>query len=268
MEAFLGVFGKTVALALERMNVHHHWLCRILHLLECGDERFDVVALFYIQVVKAEALEVIVFALALRGSEFCKAPVKPAVVFGDGHLVVIYHHDKVRRVFACVVEAFECLAAAQGTIANHSDYIALFAQDIAGGGKPQRKAYRCRSVTYHKLVMFTFARFGIARNTPVLVGIQERLSTTRQNLVSVTLVRNIVDNLVLGGIKDIMQGDSPFHKPQIRCKMSTTFRNLVNQSRANFARQRGERFRVHLFYICRGLDFFYQHKLPTLELGI
>ena len=133
VESFLGVFGKAVAFALKGVNVHHHWLCRILHLLECGNERFDIVTLFYIQVVKTEALEVIVFALALRSAEFREAPVKTAVVFGDGHFVVVYHHDKVGGVFACIVEAFERLATAQGTVTDDGNHVALFALDIAGG---------------------------------------------------------------------------------------------------------------------------------------
>ncbi len=115
--------------------MHDHGFRGIFHLLECGDERFDIVTLFYIQVVESEALEIVVFALALRGSEFREIPVKPAVVFGDGHLVVVHHHDKVRRVFARVVEAFECFAAAQGTVTDDSDHVALFALDIAGGCK-------------------------------------------------------------------------------------------------------------------------------------
>ena len=56
--------------------------------------------------------------------------------FGDGHLVVVHHHDKVRRVFARVVEAFECFAAAQRTVTDDGDHVALFALDIAGGRKP------------------------------------------------------------------------------------------------------------------------------------
>ena len=142
VETFLRVFGEAVALALERVDVHHHGLCGIFHLLECGDERFDVVTLFYIQVVKAEALEVIVLALALRGSEFREAPVKSAVVFGDGHFVVVYDHDKVRRVFARIVETFKRFAAAERTVADDGDDVALFAFDIAGGCKPERKAHR------------------------------------------------------------------------------------------------------------------------------
>ena len=89
METFLRVFGKTIALALERVDVNHHGFRGILHLLERGNERFDVVALFHIQVVEPKCLEIVVLALALRGAEFREACVKAAVVLGDGHFGLI-----------------------------------------------------------------------------------------------------------------------------------------------------------------------------------
>ena len=114
--------------------------------------------------------------------------------------------------------------------------------------------------------MFTFARFGVARNAPVFIWINKRFGAARQNLVSVTLVRNIVDNFVLWGIKNVMQGDCPLHKPQVRRQVATALGNLVQKCRANFGRQRFQAFRVHLFHICRGCNLFHQHKEPSLKL--
>ena len=179
------------------------------------------------------------------------------MVFGDGHFVVVHHHDKVRRVFARIVKPFECFAAAQGTVADYCNHVALFALDIAGGCKPERKAYGSRCMAYHKVVMFAFARFGIARDAPVLVWIQERLGAACQNLVRVALVANVVDNLVLRGFKNVMQRDGRFHESEIRRQVPATFGNLVQERRADFGCEHLELAHVHLFHVGGGGNLFY-----------
>ncbi len=145
------------------------------------------------------------------------------MVFGDGHFVIVYDHDKVRRVFARIVETFERFAAAERTVADDGDDVALFALDVAGSCKPECKAHGSRSVANHEMVVFAFARFGVAGNAPVLFRIQERFGAACQNLVGVALVAYIVDNLVLGRFEYIMQCDGRINESEVRSQMTTAF---------------------------------------------
>ena len=95
----------------------------ILHRLENFNQRSDIVTLFQVLVIKAKRLEIIVFGLARSRPEFCQGLVEASVIFGDGHFVVVYDHDKVRGVFTGVIKTFKSFAAAQGTIANHGNHV-------------------------------------------------------------------------------------------------------------------------------------------------
>ena len=75
----------------------------------------------------------------------------------------------------------------------------------------------------HELVVFAFAGFGVAGDAPVLVRIQERFGAASENLVRVTLVANVIDNLVFGRIKNVMQCDGRFHESKVRAQVSATF---------------------------------------------
>ena len=50
--------------------------------------------------------------------------------------------------------------------------------------------------------------------------VAELLPPAGQNLVGVALVADIPDQLILGGVEDIVQGDGQFHYPETWGKMT------------------------------------------------
>ena len=107
------ILGGSIALALQRVDVHHRRVVGVLYPSEGIDECFEVVALVHIDVVQSHGAEEVVAARAVGASQFFEVPVESAVVFGDGHLVVVDHDDEVCAQFGSPVETFECLAAAE-----------------------------------------------------------------------------------------------------------------------------------------------------------
>lgn len=47
------------------------------------------------------------------------------MVRGDAHLVVVDHHDEVGAERGAIVETFECLAAAQRSVAYHRYHVLM-----------------------------------------------------------------------------------------------------------------------------------------------
>ena len=256
MPAFAVLFGIGIATAFLRMQMHHDRARRIFHGLENFNERSDIITLFKILVIKAKRLEVIVFRLARSRAKFCQRLVKPAVVFGNGHFVIVHHNDKIRRIFARIIKTFKRFATAQGTVTNHRNHIARFTQHIASGRKAKRKAYRRRGMPHHKEIVFTFSRFAIARHIAVMRFVQERLGTAREHLVAVALVAHVIDNLVLWRIENVVERNRPFDKAEVRRHVTATLRKLFKECCAHFGGKLFETLDVQRFNVGRGLDFF------------
>ena len=256
MPAFAVLFGIGIATAFLRMNVHHNRAGRIFHGLEYFDERCNIVTLFQVLVIKAKRLEVIIFGLATRGTKFCQGLVKPAVVFGNGHFVIVHHNDKIRRIFASIIKTFKRFATAQGTVTNHRNHIARFTQHIASRRKAKRKAYRRRGMPHHKKVVFAFGRFAIARHIAKMRFIQERLGTPREHFVAVALVAHVIDNLVPRRIKNVMERNRPFDKSKVRPHMPTALRKFLDKCGTHFCGKLFEGFDIQRFHVGGGLDFF------------
>ena len=238
------------------MQMHHDRARRIFHGLENFNQRRNIITLFKIHVIKAKRLEVIVFGLARSRAKFCQGLVKPAVVFGNGHFVIVHHNDKIRRIFASVIKTFKRFATAQGTVTNYSNHIARFTQHIASSRKPKRKTHRSRGMSHHKEVVLAFGRFAIARHIAVMRFFQERLGAAREHLVAVALVAHVIDNLVPRRIENVVERNRPFDKAEVRRHVTATLRKLFKECCAHFGGKLFETLDVQRFNVGRGLDFF------------
>ena len=74
VENFLGIFGEAVAFALERVDVNDHGLRGILHLPESRNKRFDVVTLFYIQVIEPSPITAMTLPFSPKTSRAVASP--------------------------------------------------------------------------------------------------------------------------------------------------------------------------------------------------
>ena len=123
--ACLGVKGHTpvplllvchsgsVSSALFGNDVDYNRNCAVLNASERINKRGNVIAVLNENIVKTHCTEKIAFALSLGFSQQPEVFVDTAVIFGNGHIIVIYNDDEIALHLACKVETFHSLSAAE-----------------------------------------------------------------------------------------------------------------------------------------------------------
>ena len=96
---------------LLRVDMHYGWLLGILHALEQLDEALHIIAFLQVFILKSPGAEPVVLACSMTFPQRTQVLVDAAVVFCDGHLIVVDHDDDACSQFRRFVEAFESLAA-------------------------------------------------------------------------------------------------------------------------------------------------------------
>ena len=69
-------------------------------------------------------------------------------------------------------------------------------------------------------IVDTLATLGKTSDTSLAAQGVHASATTGQNLVRIGLMTDIPDQPIIGGIKDVMQGDGQFHRTQIGGKVA------------------------------------------------
>ena len=108
---FLVGYGGCKTMPLLRVDMHYGGLLGILHALEQLDEALHIIAFLQIFILKSPGAEPVVLTLPMTLPQRTQVLVDAAVVFCDGHLIVVDHDDDARSQFRRFVEPFECLAA-------------------------------------------------------------------------------------------------------------------------------------------------------------
>ena len=216
----LVVLGGQVALALYGVDVHYHRAGGVFHLLECLHESLYVVSFAHIHIVQSHCLEQVALRPAVCLAQQLQVFVQSAVVLRYRHLVVVDHNDYVRVKLRSHVKPLESLAAAQRAVADNRYHIFLTAFQVASLCKTAGKAHRRGCVSHHKLVVFAFRRFGVARNLVVFRRVEECVLTPCEHFVGVALVAHVEHHLVNGRVEHIMQGDRRLHHTQVRAYVS------------------------------------------------
>ena len=96
-------------------------LRHILDLGERGDQRLRVIAVCDVAVGEAHRAKEIVGGCPARLAQLSEFTVHPAVVLGDGLVVVVEHDDEVRPKLADGIQPLKRLAARHGAVADQDD---------------------------------------------------------------------------------------------------------------------------------------------------
>ena len=230
MPLLLVLLCQFVALALLGDDVHSHRPGAVLDLPECGDQRRNIVAVFHKHIVQTHGTEQITLCLAVSIPQQLQIPVQAAMIFRNGHIIVIDNNNKVGVHFAGKVQTFQCLAAAERAVTDH-----------------------------RKEIVFTFTRIGISRYIIIMFFIQIGIFSASQHLVGIALMRNVIDDLILRGIEYIMHGNGRFHHAEIRSEVTAVLAQTKQQSLPHFCCQCMHFVYVQFFYIFRCIDFFQIH---------
>ena len=134
---------------------------------------------------------------------------------GNGHAVVVEHDEDVRVEDLQAVESLVDEAVVEGTVANEGDYMAALPLQIARLRKAERRRNGRARVTRIVAVVLALRALGEPRDAALLTKRAECGSSPREELVAVTLVTDVKDELILGKVKDAVQRDGELHRPQI-----------------------------------------------------
>ena len=159
MPSLAVLFGEGISFAFYCMYVNDNGFGRVLYLLERLDERGDVVAVFFVDVVQPERTEPVVLRLAVALSQFFEILIDAAVSFGNGLFVVVNNNDEIAAKFRTgYVEGFHRLAARKRTVADDCHDVFFAAENVATLGKSERERDGRGGVSDVKKVMFAFLR--------------------------------------------------------------------------------------------------------------
>ena len=104
-------YGGRETVSFLRVDMHYGRLLGILHALEQLDEALHIIAFLQVFILKSPGAEPVVLACSMTFPQRTQVLVDAAVVFCDGHLIVVDHDDDACSQFRRFVEAFESLAA-------------------------------------------------------------------------------------------------------------------------------------------------------------
>ena len=193
---FLFGFSKFVAFSLQSVDMNYCRVVNVLYFFECFDKACNIVSILNIAVIKSHRAEEICPAFSASRTEFRKIFVQAAVIFCNRLFVVIHDNDKIRLHFACIIQAFQSLAAAQRTVTDNRNDISFAAGQISPFCQACRKTYGSRSVSdvEHIVLRFNWIRKSAYITEMSVISIS--LSAPREHFVCIGLMGNIENKLV------------------------------------------------------------------------
>ena len=235
-----GVFlGRLVALALLGLDVQQLGAFEVAHVAQGLDQSVDVVAVDGAYVVEAElleqgawhhhALEVLLgplgqlldrrqprqhllAAFADGGVELARHQSGQVVVerpdiLGDGHLVVIEHHQHVLVNVAGVVEGLEGHACRDGAITDDGHHLAAQSLALGGDRHAEGGTYGGAGVAHAEHVILALFPPGEGVQAIFLANGVNALAPAGQDLVGIGLMAHVPHQSIEGGVVDVVQGN-------------------------------------------------------------
>ena len=170
-------------------------------------------------------------------SQIRQITAQSADILGNGHLVVVKDHDQPCFAVPGVVQRFVAHAARHGAVTHQGNHLMGLPQLVTGTGHSQRSGDRGGGMAGFEGVIFAFAALGEAGNAAIRAQGMKFVTAARQELVYVTLMAHIKDQLVLGHIKNPVQGKGQLHHTQVGGQMSAFAGNGRYQFGADLASQ-------------------------------
>ena len=138
-----------------------------------------------------------------------------AHVGGDGHAVVVEHHDHGLPGRAGVVKALKAEAAAQRAVANQHQHMVILMAQRPGPGHAQRHGYGVGGVSGEKGVVNALVGLGKAAESAELPQRGKQLPPPGQRLVDVALMAHVEHKPVPGCVKHPVNGHRQLHHAQV-----------------------------------------------------
>ena len=129
------------------------------------------------------------------------------------HIVIIQDNQQIIRVGRRIIQPLEGESSGHSAIPDHGDHMAI---QFLLQGRGYRHTHRRRDwiwgVSGDKSVILTFRRIREAANSFKLTERMENIFPSCKYFMSVSLMPDIPDNTVIGGIEYIMKGDCQLYR--------------------------------------------------------
>ena len=145
--------------------------------------------------------------IELSGEHLGEALGEGAHVGGDGHLVVVEHHEEVGLDVAGVVERLERHAAGETPVADDRDHPSRRAALPGANRHAERGAHRGARVAHPEGVEGTLRAPGEGCESSPLAYRAQPIPPAGENLVRIGLVADVPHDAVLGGVVEVVQSD-------------------------------------------------------------
>ncbi len=263
-----------IALALLGLDVQQLRALEIAHVAQGLDQRLNVMAVDGAYVVEAEllkqgtgyyhALEVLfgpfgqlldrrqprqhlLAAFADSGVELARHDAGQMVVqrshiLGDGHLVVVEHHQHVLVDIAGVIERLECHAGGDGAVTNHCHHLATQALALGGDGHAERRTYGGAGVTDREHVILALAAPGEGVQAVFLTNALHPVATPGQDLVGIGLMTHVPHQPIERGVVDVVQRYRQLDGAEPGGEMTTGATHRTQQIFTQFVAQQRQPF--------------------------
>ena len=158
----------------------------------------------------------------------------------DRHIVVVENDEQVCLARARIVQTLECQSARHRSVADHRNHVVLLAFQTHCLGHTQRCRDRNRCVTAHKGVVTALATARETAQTVQLTIGGEGVAALGDDLMGVSLVTYVPNQLILRRIENVVECCRQLHSTQTRTEMTGIYGALLDDVASQFVAIRCE----------------------------
>ncbi len=151
-------------------------------------------------------------------------------------VVVVEDNEDIGLARAGVVESLEGETAGQGSVSDKGHAAGIRTLNREGLGIAESSADGVGSVSYPECVVLAFAHLRKAAHAVFGAEFSESVLAPGQDLMCVSLMADIEDELVLGGVVDVMETDYELDCTKARSEVAgvvrTDFHHITAELRA------------------------------------
>ena len=148
----------------------------------------------------------------------------------DAHLVVVEDDEHVGLGGARLVEGGESQATGERAIADDGDDLLVGAAKVAGAGEAEGGGDAGAAVPGAVGIVRALGARGEAAETAGLADGGEAIAAAGEELVRVGLVADVPDDLVLGRVVDVVEGDGQLDDAEVGGEMAADLGDRVEDA--------------------------------------
>ena len=158
----------------------------------------------------------------------------------DGNLVVVEDYQHVDVAVGSLVHGFEGHAAADGTIADDRNMVALqIPLHLRGHGHTQHSRNGRGRVAGAESVVFAFLAARESADAAVAAVGAELIFAAGQDFVAVGLMPHVPDQTVVRGVENVVDSDGKLYHTQTGTEMAGMFGGLLDDKMPQLIAQLG-----------------------------